>query len=343
MHARVASATRTGRPFPATVAIALAMTLFCPPGWAQTPRQKRTSEARERRYRELLESAEKTAGELYRLGEWCLKTSTNLSEPERARYRERGAACFQRAESRVRDELVRVLAEAESGIRKATGYPEDLRIQNNAKESATDYLEPLLAIFEFQNSIESFRQVIEQGTERLEKVALPFRRREAERRVGDGEVFVAGRWQAVAQADRRIQFAGTIPFSVLRKSAKDYLGQLVCTNFVGHGKIHKLVDIHFLDGFDDRGEYIAPHFMNERTVLTLRADEPGWLKTLEYLRKNQHARSGENGYRFQVVVRMHQRWLQATGFFDAEVQQMAVFDDHNRLVEYLGPQPGESE
>ena len=151
------------------------------------------------------------------------------------------------------------------------------------------------------------------------------------------------RRQAVAQADRRIQFAGTIPFSVLRKSAKDYLGQLVCTNFVGHGKIHKLVDIHFLDGFDDRGEYIAPHFMNERTVLTLRADEPGWLKTLEYLRKNQHARSGENGYRFQVVVRMHQRWLQETGFFDAEVQQMAVFDDHNRLVEYLGPQPGESE
>ena len=133
-------------------------------------------------------------------------------------------------------------------------------------------------------------------------------------------------------------YGGRVLLSTLRAQPDSYTDKLVTTDLIGSGDPYSLLDLRLLDGLDDKGSYVVPHFMPERLVLNLSGPE-SWNDTLQEMRERLGSKdaSSEPVFRLQLLVKVARASLQQCTFWRGDVVQLAVFDASGKLVEILDP------
>jgi hypothetical protein len=88
-----------------------------------------------------------------------------------------------------------------------------------------------------------------------------------------------------------------------------------------------------------------PNFMHGRVVFSLPKGKYRWNEELAKLRRlprpssSSEASSDAARYRFRILATMVEEEIQSTEFFRVNIEQLAVFDEQGKLLQYFGPIP----
>ncbi len=298
----------------------------------------------EKKYKKLTAQEEISISEHYKIGEWCRKVASYLPVGQRRVFQERSRDHIFKAEGKAREGLISTFKKAQTQIHQSTDYLEAQEIIQRAKAEGELYLENLFVTAGSHIDKTQFSDQFFQLLQGLNRKTDPLRVKYEAERLENGKVLFLGEWIDAETPLEDVDFLGRIPLSKLRKESDRYVGKTVVTDLITTGKTYELLELWLLDGFDDRGQYLIPNFMPGRLVFHL-VGSNDWKEKLQKLRpppakdkSQQKSNPDEKLYRFQIVAQIAAAHRQYCHHFQASIQQVAIFDEKGKRIEFLAPE-----
>ncbi len=286
------------------------------------------------------------ASEWLRIGEWCLQTAKELSPDRRTLFSDRGKECIKTGCAAARQELQKLAGSGEERIRKAPDYARAQAAKEEAESQFRQWLSELLIQFSDAQVKGELRASVEKEIGRLQAAFVPLQQKEYLEKIKSGFVPLrgaAGKLTWISGREASGQYAGFLQLDKLAAAPGDYDGRLVMTEMRSHGGIYKLPGLTLLDGFDSKGGYLIPNFMDGRLVVSI----PAFQKSLKSKLSTLGAGAAEAppgaekknpSHLFRMVLKIGRLEMQSTSFFLGEIQDFFWIDGTGNLISYYGPQ-----
>lgn len=295
-----------------------------------------TVEDLERKYKRLAAEEDPGVAELFKLGAWCQQVSLHLPAEARRRFQERGRRCIFRAEGQARDGLRQLYARARQELESIEDYPQARQVADAVRTEGEAYLENLFTLAGAHVDRESFVEQLGEQDRILRESLQPLRARHESGHLESGRVLFAGEWIDADTPRPEEGFLGRVALSELRQDPESHDEGTIITDIVTRGRTFELLDLWLLDGFDDRGEYMPPHFMPERLVLHLDGGAD-WKERLERFAGPPDSGKTSPFYRFQLSLRIRQVSRQHCRHYQGDIRQIAIFDESGKRLDFLEP------
>ncbi|MBI4583343.1 MAG: hypothetical protein HY717_04900 [Planctomycetes bacterium] len=313
-----------------------------PPAPADDPMKDQQAEEL---YEQMASPRPAAASEWLRIGEWCLQKAGELSPDRRALFFDRGKECIKTGRAAARQEVEKLVGSGEERIRKAPDYARALAAKEEAESQFRQWLSDLLIQFSDAQVKGELRASLEKEIERLQAAFLPLQQKEYLEKIRSGLVPLRGgaaklTWISGREASG--QYAGFQPLDKLAAAPGDYDGRLVMTEMRSHGGIYQLPGLTLLDGFDPKGGYLVPNFMEGRLVVSIPAFHKSLKRKLSSLGAGAAEAPGAEKKTppqlFRMVLKIGRQEMQSTSFFLGEIQDFFWIDRNGNFISYYGVQ-----
>ena len=107
----------------------------------------------------------------------------------------------------------------------------------------------------------------------------------------------------------------------------------MATAFASSLRLFEILDLCLLDGFDKKGSYIVPNFMDERLVLSISKSIKNHLLNSSAVKSTSVNRTSDEEnqlFRVKVVLNIRPRHKQFVHFYDGTVEFISIFDANER-------------
>ena len=157
-------------------------------------------------------------------------------------------------------------------------------------------------------------------------------------KVAQGLVPLDGRW--VSLVDATEDYPGMRPLHEIMRGPRQWFGA-VATEFASNLRLYEILDLCLVDGFDKKGGYIVPNFMDERLVISLPQSVKNHLlnsSAVKVVSVNRKSTDQDQLYRVRVMLNIRPRQKQFVHFYEGSVEFISIFDASDKMVDFFIPE-----